>query len=73
MKSFNDDPTALYTIGFAYATGVTFAISLCAATSGGHFNPGVTITFVVFRGFPKLKAARFVAIVSTKHIDVTNA
>ncbi|OJA07799.1 hypothetical protein AZE42_03413 [Rhizopogon vesiculosus] len=64
---------ALFTIGFAYATGVTFAISLCAATSGGHFNPSVTITFVVFRGFPKRKAARFVAIVSTKHIDVTNA
>ncbi|OAX43165.1 aquaporin-like protein [Rhizopogon vinicolor AM-OR11-026] len=51
---------SLYTIGFAYATGVTFAISLCAATSGGHFNPGITIMFVVFRGFPLRKAARYI-------------
>ena len=61
--------TALYTVGFAYAVGVMFAISLCAATSGGHFNPGVTITFVVFRGFPFAKAARSVTMTNNMRID----
>ncbi|KAJ8585750.1 aquaporin-like protein [Rhizopogon salebrosus TDB-379] len=51
---------SLFTVGIAYATGVVFAISLCAATSGGHFNPAVTITFVVFRGFPLAKAFRYI-------------
>ncbi|KAG2147571.1 aquaporin-like protein [Suillus clintonianus] len=51
---------SLYTIGFAYAMGVVFAVSLCAATSGGHFNPAVTISFVVFRGFPARKAVRYI-------------
>ncbi|OJA16794.1 hypothetical protein AZE42_11924 [Rhizopogon vesiculosus] len=51
---------SLFTVGFAYTTGVTFGISLCAATSGGHFNPGITIMFVVFRGFPLRKAARYI-------------
>lgn len=42
--------------------GVVFAISLCAATSGGHFNPAVTIASVIFRDFPIHKATRFVII-----------
>ncbi|KAG1719145.1 aquaporin-like protein [Suillus lakei] len=51
---------SLYTIGFAYSMGVVFAVSLCAATSGGHFNPAVTVASVVFRGFPVRKAARYI-------------
>lgn len=56
---------ALFTIGFAYAIGIVLAISLCAATSGGHFSPSVTITLSLFRGFPKRKAVRFVI----KHVE----
>lgn len=40
--------------------GIVFAITICGATSGGHFNPAVTLAFVVFRGFPKRKAIRYV-------------
>ncbi|KIK83040.1 hypothetical protein PAXRUDRAFT_153320 [Paxillus rubicundulus Ve08.2h10] len=51
---------SLYTVGFAYAIGIVLAITLCASTSGGHFHPGVTITFVLLRGFPLRKAARYI-------------
>ncbi|KAG2157866.1 aquaporin-like protein [Suillus bovinus] len=52
---------SLYTVGFAYSMGVVFAVSLCATTSGGHFNPAVTISSVIFRDFPARKAARYIA------------
>jgi glycerol uptake facilitator-like aquaporin len=61
----------LYTVGFAYAMGVVFAISLCAATSGGHFNPAVTLSSVIFREFPVRKAARFVII--TMPLNIADA
>lgn len=51
---------ALLQVGFAYAFGILMAIAVCGATSGGHFSPGVTLLMVVFRGFPKLKALRYV-------------
>jgi glycerol uptake facilitator-like aquaporin len=47
--------------GFAYAAGVVFAIGICGSTSGGHFNPAVTVTLTVFKGFPPLKAVRYIA------------
>lgn len=56
----NNGIGSLYTVGFAYAMGVVFAISLCAATSGGHFNPAVTLSSVIFREFPVRKAARYI-------------
>jgi len=48
-------------IGFAYAFGILLAIVICSSTSGGHFNPCVTISFVLFKGFPPLKGARYIA------------
>lgn len=36
-----------------------FALGIAASTSGGHFNPAVTIVHVIFRGFPVLKALRW--------------
>ncbi|KAF8227312.1 aquaporin-like protein [Tricholoma matsutake] len=47
-------------IGFAYCFGILFAITVCSGTSGGHFNPAISICFVVFKGFPKLKALRYI-------------
>ncbi|KAG6885673.1 hypothetical protein C0993_011437 [Termitomyces sp. T159_Od127] len=47
-------------IGLAYAFGILFAIGVCAGTSGGHFNPCITITFVVYRGFPPARALRYI-------------
>ncbi|RDB26296.1 Aquaporin-3 [Hypsizygus marmoreus] len=52
--------SSLVQIGFAYAFGILFAIAVCSATSGGHFNPCITVSYVVFRGFPPLKGARYI-------------
>jgi len=47
-------------IGFAYAMGIFFAITICSATSGGHFNPCITIVQILFKGFPPLKGLRYI-------------
>jgi glycerol uptake facilitator-like aquaporin len=47
-------------IGLAYSFGIFFAINVCAATSGGHLNPAVTIAFCIFKKFPVLKALRYI-------------
>lgn len=51
---------SLLQIGFGFAIGITLAIILCAPTSGGHFNPGLTITLVILKKFPKRKAVRYI-------------
>ncbi|KAF9449542.1 aquaporin-like protein, partial [Macrolepiota fuliginosa MF-IS2] len=52
--------SSLFQIGSAYALGILFALGIAAGTSGGHFNPAVTIAFVLFRGFPVRKALRYI-------------
>lgn len=52
--------SSLLQIGFAYSFGIFFAINVCAGTSGGHFNPCVTIAFCVFKKFPVLKTLRYI-------------
>ncbi|KAJ7063312.1 putative aquaporin 2 [Mycena amicta] len=47
-------------VGLAYACGILLAITVCNATSGGHFNPAVTIAHVVFDRFPPLKGLRYI-------------
>ncbi|KAJ6504442.1 putative aquaporin 2 [Mycena vulgaris] len=47
-------------IGLGYACGILLAISICSATSGGHFNPCITIVQMLFKGFPPLKGARYI-------------
>lgn len=49
----------IFQIGMAYAFGIVFAITVCANTSGGHFNPCITLAMVVYRGFPIRKALRY--------------
>ena len=41
---------SLYQIGWAYALGIAFAIICFGATSGGHFNPAVTICLALWQG-----------------------
>ncbi|KAI0093408.1 aquaporin-like protein [Irpex rosettiformis] len=52
--------STLFTIGWAYALGIALAIIICSPTSGGNFNPAVTISFVLFRKMSKRKAARYI-------------
>ncbi|KAF8972131.1 aquaporin-like protein [Flammula alnicola] len=52
--------SSILQVGLAYAFGIVFAVSVCGSTSGGHFNPCVTIAMVIFKGFPKLKAVRYI-------------
>ena len=51
---------SLFQIGWAYAIGIAFAIITCAATSGGHFNPAVTLCFAIWQGFPWKKVPYYI-------------
>lgn len=48
-------------IGFAYAFGITFAIVVCATSSGGQFHPAFTLAQVIFKGFPARLAPLYIA------------
>jgi glycerol uptake facilitator-like aquaporin len=58
----NTEPVfgSLFQIGFAYAMGIAFAIITCGPTSGGHFNPAVTIALAVWQGFPWYKVPYYI-------------
>ncbi|KAF2711317.1 aquaporin-like protein [Pleomassaria siparia CBS 279.74] len=47
-------------IGFAYAIGIAFAIITCGPTSGGHFNPAITLCFAFWQGFPWRKVPYYI-------------
>lgn len=51
---------SLFQIGWAYAIGIAFAIITCAATSGGHFNPAITLCFAIWQGFPWKKVPYYI-------------
>jgi len=51
---------SMLTIGFAYCFGIALAVITCAATSGGHFNPAITVSFAVWRGFPWKKVPLYI-------------
>lgn len=46
--------------GAAFALGIAFAIITCASTSGGHFNPAITICFAIWQGFPWRKVPYYI-------------
>ncbi|KIP11551.1 hypothetical protein PHLGIDRAFT_99331 [Phlebiopsis gigantea 11061_1 CR5-6] len=52
--------SSIFQIGFAYTLGIMFALVTCASTSGGHFNPAITICQIIFKGFPIPKACRYI-------------
>ncbi|KAF8135054.1 aquaporin-like protein [Boletus edulis] len=51
---------SLFTVGVAYSIGIMLAIVICGAASAGHFNPGVTISFVLLRKFSVRKAVLYI-------------
>jgi glycerol uptake facilitator-like aquaporin len=46
---------SLFQIGWAYAIGIAFAIIICGPTSGGHFNPAVTLCLAIWQGVRKIR------------------
>jgi glycerol uptake facilitator-like aquaporin len=51
---------SLFTVGVAYSIGIVLAITICGASSACHFSPSVTISFVLFKGFPIRKAVMYI-------------
>jgi len=51
---------SLFQIGWAYAIGIAFAIITCGPTSGGHFNPAITLCFAIWQGFPWKKVPYYI-------------
>lgn len=47
-------------IGFSFGFGIAFAIITCASTSGGHFNPAITICLAIWQGFPWKKVPYYI-------------
>jgi len=50
----------LFQVAAIWGLGLTIAIYVCAARSGAHFNPAITLAFVVCRGFPARRAAWYI-------------
>lgn len=51
---------SLFAVGWAFGMGISFAIIICAPTSGGHFNPAFTICFAIWQGFPWAKVPYYI-------------
>lgn len=51
---------SIFTIGLAYGMGVALGIICCAGTSGGHFNPSITICYAIWQDFPWRKVPYFI-------------
>ncbi|PMD54689.1 putative glycerol uptake facilitator [Hyaloscypha bicolor E] len=58
---------SIFQTGLAYAMylcsrlyWIAFAIIVCGPTSGGHFNPAITLCFAIWQGFPWSKVPRYI-------------
>lgn len=50
----------LLNVAFGFGFGIAFALLTSATTSGGHFNPAITLAFATFEGFPWRKVPRYI-------------
>lgn len=51
---------SLFQIGWAYSMGIAAAIITCGPTSGGHFNPAITVCLAFWQGFPLWKVPMYI-------------
>ncbi len=51
---------SIFQIGWGFALGIAFAIIVCAPTSGGHFNPAITLCLAYWQGFPWRKVPYYI-------------
>jgi len=51
---------SLFTVGLVYGLAVCFGIYVAGPTSGGHVNPGYTVAFALFKGFPWKKVPFYI-------------
>lgn len=51
-------------IGLAFGLGIMIAVTVAGPTSGGHFNPAITISLAIWQGFPwkKVPYCEFVSL-----------
>ena len=52
--------SSLQQIGFAFGLGITLAITICSPVSGGHLNPGISLCFAIWGGFPWRKVPIYI-------------
>ncbi|GAM82056.1 hypothetical protein ANO11243_000350 [Dothideomycetidae sp. 11243] len=60
LREMFAEATGVFFYGWAFALGIAFAIIVCAPTSGGHFNPAITIAFATWQGFPWRKVPYYI-------------
>lgn len=51
---------SFFQTGWCFGMGIAFAILTCASTSGGHFNPCITIALAFWQGFPWKKVPQYI-------------
>jgi len=51
----------VFQVAIIWGLGIATAIHLTASLSGAHLNPAVTISFAAWDGFPKRRAAGYIA------------
>ncbi|KAH8847152.1 hypothetical protein MCOR27_006221 [Pyricularia oryzae] len=51
---------SIFQVGWGMGMGVALAIITCAPTSGGHFNPAITICLAIWQHFPWRKVPRYI-------------
>jgi len=51
---------SLLNVAFGFAFGIAMALIVAAGTSGGHFNPAMTLVFATYQGFPWRKVPFYI-------------